>query len=120
MSRRPPGRVRADAPLRRDQGDGLLRGEAPDWLSARGALALARLHRDQPRPYGLRTALRSWEHLLRNPFHRLIEPGSGCGHPQCCPEVTRLRAYLLSVAAVLPPRDARHLRRLVADLESRW
>lgn len=56
MSRRPPSRVRAETPLRRDRRSEILRGEAPDWLSARGALALARLDRDRPRDHGLRTA----------------------------------------------------------------
>lgn len=120
MGRRPPARVRADAPLRRGDRDDEPTGEVPDWLSARGALALARFHRDRPARFGLGTALTGWERLVRNPFHRLVDPSTGCGYPQCCPQVAPLRAYLLAIAAVLPRRDARHLRRLIADLENRW
>jgi hypothetical protein len=104
MGRKTPGRVRLDAPLRRPGPVGQLdgparnRGQPPGWLSARGALALARFHRDRPTWLGVRTALRSWDQLLRDPAHRLVVPCRDCAYAGCCPDLARWRAYLMAPA----------------------
>jgi hypothetical protein len=116
VGRRPPARLRADTPPPGPRE----RIVAPDWLSPAGAAALAAFDRDRWWPVGLRPALAHWEGFLRNPYHRLWEPAFGCGEPGCCPDPAEWRAYLVALATVLPPRDARHLRRVLAELDERW
>jgi hypothetical protein len=56
--------------------------------------------------------------LLRDPYHRLLDLASGCGVPARCPDPVGLRRVLRIVIYVLPPRDARALRRRIAELDA--
>lgn len=113
MARRPPARVRVD---------NLRRGpeRLPDGLSARGRAQLVRLEHTRLRPGAAAEALDAWARFVRDPVHRIWEPGSGCGEPLCCPDPEELRRVLDLVAHHLPPRDAQRFRRRVAALDALW
>jgi hypothetical protein len=71
-------------------------------------------------PGAAREALDAWQRFLRDPYHRLFDPGSGCGLLQCCPDPVELRAMLEAIAHALPAKDARLLRARLAELDALW
>ncbi|MFB9907901.1 hypothetical protein [Allokutzneria oryzae] len=63
-------------------------------------------------------ALQCWQDFVATPGHRIWRP-TGCELP-CCPNPYELRPVLDAVVAVLPPRDAREIRRRIAEIDSHW
>ena len=116
MARRPPARVRHDAPARP------LARPVPtiEGLSPRGLAAIVRLERERFWPGAARQALDAWERFLRDPYHRLFDPAYGCSILACCPDPDELRAILAAVVRALPDRDARRLRIQLAELDECW
>ena len=115
MARKPPARVRAALHRRLDEPVRTLPG-----LSSRGRDAVAHLERARFWSGAAHEALDAWTRFLDDPFHRLFDPSSGCGVLLCCPDPAELRRILYAVAHVLPPADARCLRRRLAELDDRW
>jgi len=115
MARKPPARVRAAAPRR-------LAFPVRDipGISARGRAAIAQLERDRLWPGAAGEALDGWSGLIRDPYHRLIEPGHGCPVFACCPDPGEVRRILRLILYALPKRDARALRRRVGDPDEDW
>ena len=113
MARRSPAQVRADHIRRGDE-------RLPDGLSARGRAWLTRLEHTRLWPGAAAATLSAWEQFVRDPVHRLWEPGGGCGEPMCCPDPEELRRVLDLVAHNLPPEDARRFRRRVAEIDDLW
>ncbi|WP_062431135.1 hypothetical protein [Herbidospora daliensis] len=109
MARRSPARVRADRPLF-DEHTSHLPG-----LSRRGRVALARLERDRFWPGAVATAYQAWQELSGHP----PEP-YGCGYIRCCPDILEAKAILHVGLAVLPPRDARHMRERLGEFPESW
>ncbi len=66
-------------------------------------------------------ALRLWGAVLDDPHRRLHDPRyEGCGFWECCADPWEVRSYLEAAAHVLPRRDARRFRTLLAHLDERW
>jgi hypothetical protein len=89
-------------------------------LSRRGRAAVARLERTRYWPSAVADALRGWSSFLADPAHRLFDRRCGCEEFLCCPDPYELRATLDAAVAVLPPRDARLLRRRLQQLDDLW
>ncbi|WP_146241319.1 hypothetical protein [Actinokineospora spheciospongiae] len=89
-------------------------------LSGRGVAAIARLERERFDPGGAARALRTWAWFVRTPGHRLWSEAEGCGVSECCPDPPELRLFLHAVVAVLPPKDARLLRKQLDQLDDMW
>ncbi|WP_214325180.1 hypothetical protein [Nonomuraea sediminis] len=85
-------------------------------LSPQGRAAVARLERTRLWPSAAADALQAWSLFLRGPAHRLFDPKHGCVETMCCPDPLELRAVL----AILPPEDARKLRRSVDEIDEQW
>ncbi|WP_433790617.1 hypothetical protein [Actinoplanes sp. CA-252034] len=115
MGRRSPAGVRAAARRRLERPPADLPG-----LSPRGRAAIAHLERTRLWPGAAREALDAWTGFLRDPFHRLFDPASGCGVLACCPDPIELRRLLHIVAHALPRHDARRLRRRLAQWDEQW
>ncbi|MBB4752534.1 hypothetical protein [Actinoplanes lobatus] len=81
---------------------------------------IAHLERTRLWPGAARDALDAWTRFLRDPYHRLFDPASGCGVLACCPDPMELRRLLHMVSQALPRRDARELRRHLAELDEQW
>jgi hypothetical protein len=92
----------------------------PAGLSRRGRALLADLERTRLWPGAAAEALAALARFVHDPMHRLWDPSYGCGELLCCPDPAELRGILLAVAACLPARDARSVRRRVAVLDDRW
>ncbi|MCO1580291.1 hypothetical protein M8C13_31495 [Crossiella sp. SN42] len=92
----------------------------PPGLSRRGRAQLARLERTRLWPEATVEALRAKRNFVRDPTHRLWDPQYGCGFQECCPDPAELRHVLNLVVAVLPPRDARLIRKRLAALDELW
>ncbi|MCG8915128.1 hypothetical protein L6E12_04900 [Actinokineospora sp. PR83] len=82
--------------------------------------AIARLEREHYEPGAAAHALRTWSGFVRTSGHRLWTEAEGCGVPECCPNPPELRLVLHAVVAVLPPKDARVLRKRLEDLDDMW
>ena len=117
MPRRPPARVRADL-LRARPLDGA--NSTLPYLSPQGTRAIAYLERSRFWNGAVNQALRAWSRFVQDPWHRLWDPGCGCGVMECCPNPPELRAILEAAAHVLPRDDARRFRTQVADLDAAW
>jgi hypothetical protein len=115
MARRPPARVHAAAHHHQDHRIPSLPG-----LSARGRAAIAGLERTRLWPGAAHDAVDAWTRLLRDPYHRLFDPASGCGVLACFPDSHELRRILHMVAHTLPRHDARRFRRRLATLDEQW
>ena len=117
MPRRRPAQLRADLLHRRplDRTTSRVPG-----LSRQGLRAIAYLERSRLGGHAVSDALEAWSWFVRDPWHRLWDPTSGCGVLQCCPNPPEVRWILDAAAAALPPRDARVLRRQVAFLDDLW
>jgi hypothetical protein len=89
-------------------------------MSPRGVAVIVRLERDRFWPGAVAQALDSWSRFVRQPMHRLWDPESGCGVPECCPDPTQLRRIIEAAAHALPPPDARNLRHRIAVLDEFW
>jgi hypothetical protein len=86
-------------------------------LSARGRAAIACLERTRLWPGAAHDAVDAWTRLLRDPYHRLFDPASGCGVLACRPDPDELRRILHMVAHALPRHDARRFRTRLAELD---
>ncbi len=117
MARRSPARVRADPPRRGTTGEPV---PTLGGLSPRGLACLVRLERTRLWPGAAAEALRAWEGFVRDPFHRLWDPESGCGVLRCCPDPDEVRHVLDLVAHALPAGDARTFRNRLAALAELW
>lgn len=117
MPRRRPAQLRADSIYRRplDGSTSVIPG-----LSVRGLKAIAYLERTRLWNQAVSDALRTWSWFVRHPWHRLWDPTAGCGVMECCPNPPELRFVLDVVVAILPPNDARHLRKQIAALDEQW
>lgn len=115
MARRSPARVRVAAHCRLDHAVATLPG-----LTARGRASIARLERTRLWPGAAHEALTTWDRFLRDPAHRLFDPTYGCGVLACCPDPLELRRILHVITHALPRRDARQLRRRLAQLDAQW
>ncbi|MGP3961475.1 hypothetical protein ACTWPT_36310 [Nonomuraea sp. 3N208] len=89
-------------------------------MSPRGRAAVARLERTRFWAGAAAEALRAWSLFMRDPAYRLFDPSPGCGLMMCCPDPVELRAILYAVLTVLPPRDARALRKRVHGFDGPW
>ena len=66
-------------------------------------------------------AFRRWRRFVRTPYRRLYDDRyPGCGIPECCGNPFDDRALLEIVAHVLPRRDARRFREVLAQLDDEW
>lgn len=117
MPRRRPAQLRADSIYRQplDGSTSVIPG-----LSARGLKAIAYLERTRLWDQAVSDALRTWSWFMCQPGRRLWDPTAGCGITQCCPNPPELRWILDVAVAVLPPGDARTLRKQVAALDELW
>jgi hypothetical protein len=62
-----------------------------------------------------------WRRFVRTPYRRLYdERYPGCGLAGCCSNPFDDRVLLEVVAHVLPRRDAKRFRRLLAQLDDEW
>lgn len=113
MARRSAARVRADSVRPGDE-------PVPRFLSARGRACLARLEHTRLWPGAAAEALDALARFVRDPVHRIWDPRSGCGVPQCCPDLIEVRRVLELVAHNLPSADARLFRARVAALDELW
>jgi hypothetical protein len=117
MPRRRPAQLRADAVYRRplDGSTSVISG-----LSPLGLRAIAHLERTRLWNQAVADALKTWSWFVRHPWRRLWDPTAGCGFMQCCPNPPEVRWILDVAAAALPRKDARRLRKQVADLDELW
>ncbi|MFD0683921.1 hypothetical protein [Actinomadura fibrosa] len=83
-------------------------------------MVVARLEHSRFWPGAAAEALTAWEWFLRDPYHRLFDPQTGCGIMRCCPDPVELRQIFEAVAHALPWRDAREFRRRLALLDAQW
>jgi hypothetical protein len=117
MPRKPPARVRAQAPFRHPV-SGI---SAVPGLSARGRWTVERLERTRWSPGDVSRMLRQWTDFVRAPDHRIWDHDHpGCGVEECCPDYRILRDRLDLVLALLPPRDAKRVRRRMALVDDSW
>jgi hypothetical protein len=115
MARRAPASVRADQYRRRLPGE---RIPVAQGISARGLAEVARLERTKLWPGAIFHALQGWARFTRASDARRQEI-LGCGEPACCPDPLDNRKLLDRVVAILPPSDARLLRRRIEEMDSR-
>lgn len=117
MPRRRPAQLRADSTYRRplDGSTSVIPG-----LSARGLKVIAYLERTRLWNQAVSDALGTWSWFVRHPWHRLWDESAGCGVMECCPNPPELRWVLDVVVAVLPPNDARKLRKQIEALDEQW
>jgi hypothetical protein len=116
MARRSPAEVRRAGPYPRlDQPVPTIPG-----LSPQGVAAIVRFERRRYWPGAAREAFDAWTLFLRDPYHRLFDPKSGCGILMCCPDPVELRAMLEGILCALPSKDARRLRAHLAHLDAHW
>ncbi|GHJ42703.1 hypothetical protein Cs7R123_00450 [Catellatospora sp. TT07R-123] len=114
MGRNAPGQVRADLHRRRRPGE---RIAAVEGVSARGQAVIARWERTRGHPGAVHAALRLWQDFARAD-RTGREHLRTCGEYGCCADPPRERRLLDSVLAVLPPADARTLRRRLEPLDA--
>nr|WP_062338383.1 hypothetical protein [Herbidospora sakaeratensis] len=89
-------------------------------LSYRGRVALALLEHDRFWPGAVSDAYQGWQNLIHDPYRRLFEPAFGCGYIGCCPDLSEVNAILHAALAVLPPRDAKRLRKRLREFAESW
>ena len=117
MPRRPPALVRAHAPFRRP----VMGISTVSGLSVRGQWAIERLERTRWSPGDVSWLLGHWTSFVRLPTHRIWQHDHpGCGVEECCPDYRTMRDRLDLMLAVLPPRDAKRLRRRIALADDAW
>jgi hypothetical protein len=115
MARKSPARVRADAPHRRQ-----VPACSIDGISARGRAVIAHLEHNQLWPGAAYAAVDAWSRLLRDPYHRLVDPSYGCPVFACCPDPDEVRRIIRMILSALPKRDARALRARIGDPDEDW
>ncbi|GAA4609490.1 hypothetical protein GCM10023107_91870 [Actinoplanes octamycinicus] len=115
MRRKSPGQVRAALPDRREPG---VRITVIDGVSARGLSRIAHLERTDLRPGAAAAALKAWQAFARASHEDRAEM-LYYGHAGCCPDPRDSRKVLERVLRVLPPQDARALRRRIEALDDR-
>jgi hypothetical protein len=115
MTRKRPGQVRAALPHRRKPG---VRIALVEGVSARGLSRIAHLERTDLRPGAAAAALKSWQAFARASDDDRADM-LYYGHAGCCPDPRDDREVLERVLRVLPPEDARSLRRRIEMLDDR-
>jgi hypothetical protein len=115
MTRKPPGQVRAALPRRRELG---VRIALIEDVSSRGLSRIANLERTDLRPGAAAAALKSWQTFARASDEDRADM-LYYGHAGCCPDPRDDREVLERVLRVLPPKDARALRRRIEVLDDR-
>ena len=115
MARKPPGHLRADLPRRRAPG---ARIALIDGVSAPGLRQIAHLERTDLGPGAAAAAWKAWQEFARASDEERADR-IYYGHAGCCPDPRADREILARVLRVLPPRDARALRRRIEALDDR-
>ena len=115
MTRKPPGQVRTALPRRRELG---VRIALIEGVSARGLSRIANLERTDLRPGAAAAALKAWQTFARASDEDRADM-LYYGHAGCCPDPRDDREVLERVLRVLPPKDARALRRRIEVLDDR-
>ena len=114
MARKSPGHVRANLPRRREPA---ARIALIDGVSAKGLRQIAHLERTNPGP-GAAAALKAWQGFARASNDERADK-LYYGHAGCCPDPRADREILERVLRILPPKDARPLRRRINALDDR-
>ena len=115
MARKPPGHVRSDLPRRRAAG---VRIALVDGVSAGGLRRIAQLERAGPGPGAAAAALKAWRGFADASADERAEL-IYYGEVGCCPDPRDGREILERVLRILPPQDARALRRRIDALDDR-
>jgi hypothetical protein len=115
MTRKSPGQVRAALPHRRSPG---VRIAVVEGVSARGLSRIAHLERTDLRPGAAAAALKAWQAFARASDEDRADM-LYYGHAGCCPDPRTDRELLERLLHVLPPKDARSLRRRIEVLDNR-
>ncbi|GAB7037680.1 hypothetical protein JCM9533A_15290 [Catenuloplanes niger JCM 9533] len=89
-----------------------------DGVSARGLSRIARLERNDLGPGAAAAALKAWHEFAHAPDGERADRRY-YGHAGCCPDPSADREILERVVRVLPPRDARAVRRRIEALDDR-
>jgi hypothetical protein len=88
-----------------------------DGVSARGLGRIAQLERADLGPGGAAAALKAWRAFARASDDERAD-AVFYGHAGCCPDPLADRGVLERVLRVLPPKDARTLRRRIEALDA--
>lgn len=89
-------------------------------ITYRGRVALGRLEHDRFWPEAVSDACQAWQNIIHDPYRRLFDPAFGCGYLACCPDMSQVDEILFAALAVLPPRDAKHLRNRLRKYAEQW
>jgi len=115
MARKSPGHLRANLPQRREPG---VRIALIDGVSARGLGRIGQLERLDLGPGAAAAALKAWQGFARASDDERADKLYYV-HLCCCPDPRDDREILDRVLRVLPPKDAKALRRRIDALDDR-